>query len=250
MKATITHGNKQYLIDLSNPIDLSIPLRNGKENLTAWYSDPPSFKAVESEGFIGDVSRGGSVNFRNIFFNPHAHGTHTECVGHISDGGETINETVQAFFHLAQVITIQPQQLANGDAVITLNQLKSMFVRGQSTAVVIRTLPNDVEKKGKQYSHTNPPYVEHLAMTFLVEEGIEHFLIDLPSVDKENDNGALQAHKAFWQYPEIINKKRTITEFIYVQNEVIDGLYVLNLQIVNFQNDAAPSRPVLYAIQS
>ena len=81
MNATITQGDKKFLIDLSSPIDISIPLKSGLENLTAWYSGPPIIKAVEQDGFVGDVKRGGSVNFNDIYFNPHAHGTHTECVG-------------------------------------------------------------------------------------------------------------------------------------------------------------------------
>jgi hypothetical protein len=33
---------------------------------------------------------------------------------------------------------------------------------------------------------------------------------------------------------------------IYVPNEILDGSYVLNLQVSNFANDAAPSRPMLF----
>ena len=34
--------------------------------------------------WVASVQEGASVNFNNIAFNPHAHGTHTECVGHIT----------------------------------------------------------------------------------------------------------------------------------------------------------------------
>ena len=34
---------------------------------------------------------------------------------------------------------------------------------------------------------------------------------------------------------------------IYVPDEVLDGDYLLELQVPHFINDAAPSRPVLYA---
>ena len=75
---------------------------------------------------------------------------------------------------------------------------------------------------------------------------MKHLLIDLPSVDKEKDEGKLLAHKAFWNYPEKPRYQATITEFIYVPNQVKDGSYLLNLQIASFHNDAAPSKPVLY----
>jgi hypothetical protein len=41
----------------------------------------------------------------------------------------------------------------------------------------------------RKYSHTNPPYLEEAAALFIRESGIQH-LIDLPSVDKEKDEGS------------------------------------------------------------
>jgi hypothetical protein len=38
---------------------------------------------------------------------------------------------------------------------------------------------------------------------FLHESGIQHLLIDLPSVDKEKDEGKLLAHKAFWNVTDV-----------------------------------------------
>jgi kynurenine formamidase len=40
----------------------------------------------------------------------------------------------------------------------------------------------------RKYSHTDPPFFEDAAL-FLHESGIKHLLIDLPSVDKEKDEG-------------------------------------------------------------
>ena len=80
------------------------------------------------------------------------------------------------------------------------------------------------------------------------EIGVEHLLIDMPSIDKEMDEGKLLAHHAFWQYPTNTQTQKTITEFIFVPNEVLDGTYLLNLQIASFENDASPSKPILYKI--
>ena len=41
-----------------------------------------------------------------------------------------------------------------------------------------------------------------------------HLLIDMPSIDKENDEGKLEAHHAFWNYPNNAQLHKTITEFI------------------------------------
>ena len=85
-------------------------------------------------------------------------------------------------------------------------------------------------------------------MDYIVEMEIKHLLIDLPSVDKEDDAGALLAHKTFWNYPENPRRNCTITELIYVDNHISDDVYLLNLQFVSFQNDASPSRPVIFKL--
>ena len=77
---------------------------------------------------------------------------------------------------------------------------------------------------------------------------MKHLLIDQPSVDKEIDGGALLAHKAFWDYPNVLDKERTITELIGIPPEATDGLYLLNLSLANIENDASPSRPVIYRL--
>ena len=104
------------------------------------------------------------------------------------------------------------------------------------------------DKKSKQYSNTNPTYLLEEAAEYLKSKNIKHLLIDLPSVDKEKDEGKLLAHNAFWNTKGKLRLDATITEFIYVPNKVKDGCYVLNLQIAPFENDATPSKPVLYKI--
>jgi arylformamidase len=115
-------------------------------------------------------------------------------------------------------------------------------------AIVIRTIPNLKDKKSMQYSHTNPPYLLEEAAVYLREKGIKHLLIDLPSVDKEQDGGKLLAHNAFWNTVGEIRFDATITEFIYVPNRAEDGEYLLNLMVAPFENDATPSKPILYKI--
>jgi arylformamidase len=58
----------------------------------------------------------------------------------------------------------------------------------------------------------------------------------------------LLAHKAFWQYPEDVRDGATITELIFVPDEIEDGLYLLNMQITSLELDASPSKPVIYQL--
>ena len=246
MITSLRINNVEHKVDLSKAIDISIPLRAGVKNVNAWYVDPVSIEAVKTDQFTGSVKLGGSVNFRNIKFNPHGNGTHTECVGHISVEDYSVNQCLTQFFFLAQLITIDPEIMENGDAVISLNHVQSIGIKPGVEAYILRTLPNPIEKKEMQYSNTNPPYITKEAMKYLVDSGIKHFLIDLPSVDREMDEGELAAHHVFWNYPDNPALDRTITELIYVPENVSDGQYLLNLQIASFENDASPSKPVLY----
>jgi kynurenine formamidase len=247
MRTTIEHRNTTFVINLAQPIDISIPLVGSKENVTAWYVNPPEFTPVMENGFIGDVNLGGAVNFRNIFFNPHGHGTHTECVGHISKEKHTINQCLKQFTFYAKLITIAPN-IVDGDSVIELNQVKELFQNSEAEALIIRTLPNLNDKLHKQYSNTNPTYIHYEAMQYLVDNGVQHLLIDTPSVDKEQDDGKLIAHHIFWEYPHNPQIERTITELIFVPDTVSDGYYMLQFQIASFENDASPSKPTLYEI--
>lgn len=248
MISKITHKGKSYNVDLDKPIDISIPLRTGKENVNAWYSNPVSIEPVRMGDWIGDVKQGGSVNFRNIMFNPHGNGTHTECVGHISKEDYTINQTLKKFFFIAEVITILPDELENGDKIITKTHIENCLGEKRPEAIIIRTLDNHISKINKQYSNTNPPYLLEEAAKCIDALGIDHLMIDLPSVDKEADDGKLLAHHAFWQYPHNTQLHRTITEMIYVPNIVYDGTYLLNIQIASFENDASPSKPLLFQL--
>lgn len=248
MIASIFHKGKDYRIDLYQPIDISIPLSTDPDCVSAWYVRPMRLDPVQNGDWIGDVNKGGSVNFRNVIFNPHGNGTHTECVGHISKEFVTINQCLKQFLFLAEVVTILPKQLENGDYVITKQHIEDALEGRKPEAIVIRTLSNGLNKLTMQYSNTNPPYILEEAILFLNSTGVDHLLIDMPSVDREMDEGKLLAHHAFWQYPDNTQFHKTITEFIYVNNEVIDGTYILNLQIASFENDASPSKPVLYKI--
>jgi arylformamidase len=236
---------KDYNLDWDHPLDISMPLSNTSNNVSAWYVGPPKFEPVVNGDWIGDVNKGGSVNFRDIIFNPHGHGTHTECVGHISKENYTINQCLKKFIFTAELITVQTVNSPEGD-YITAEELKNKIQHKNIEAIIIRTLPNDDSKLSRKYSNTNPPYLHHDAAAYIVELGIKHLLIDLPSVDPENDGGKLLAHHSFWQYPENTRTDATITELIYVPDFIKDGKYILNIQIAPFENDASPSKPVLY----
>ena len=237
-------------IDTSFPLDISIPLSNTEENPRAWYVETPVFEPVRTKFYTGLVAEGCPVNFRNLSFNPHGHGTHTECLGHITKEVFSVNNTLKEFIVKAQLISVSPRNISTEkgeDAVIYPEQIDLSGFSVQ--ALIIRTLPNDQSKLSRNYSNSNPPYFHVSCVEPILKAGVKHLLIDLPSVDRESDHGVLAFHHAFWEVPQNPNFERTITELIYVNDDIEDGEYILSLQMAPFENDASPSRPVLYKIK-
>lgn len=255
MLARIKHLERDFTIDLNAPLDISLPLLDSQECVNAWYVDQPSFSPVMTERFVGSVKEGGDVNFRNISFNPHGNGTHTECVGHIAEQVYNVNDVLKTSFFFAELITVKGTVVKDDegdyrkkdDVVIELHELSSVLEKNPE-ALIIRTLPNQSGKRAKKYSNSNPPYLCHKAAEAIRTAGVKHLLIDLPSVDRELDGGALLSHRAFWNYPGNPRMDATITELIFVKNAIEDGSYIVNIQIAPFVNDASPSKPVLYQI--
>ncbi|HCK05743.1 MAG TPA: metal-dependent hydrolase [Flavobacteriaceae bacterium] len=248
-------AQKKYAVETTESIDLSIAINcNTKQGAKAWYIDGPSKSPVRLGDWIGSVANGGSVNFNDLNLNPHAHGTHTESLGHISPNEEPVEGIFSEFFFEALVVSIP---IETKDRVISgkvvqerLAKVNMDFWPQGPRALILRTLPNSPEKLATNYDHKGWPYLSSDAAQFIAELGIEHLLIDTPSVDPEKDQGALLAHKAFWQWPENPRSRATITEFIYVPDQVQDGPYLLELQTAALVNDATFSRPLIYALHA
>ena len=239
-------------IDTDQPLDLSLELTHQAQNPRAWYVDFPRIEPVRANGFLGSVEEGGSVNFRNIYFNPHGHGTHTECYGHISKSWVNVNGALQTYWFKVRLVSLKPVSVFNEayqeeDLVFSLKQFENIDYSGLQ-GLVVRSLPNLENKKTMNYSASNPPYFDAEIADLLREKNMQHFLVDLPSVDRERDGGVLDFHHRFWNYPEQPRENATITEFIFVADKIEDGVYMMNLQTAPFNNDATPSRPILYKI--
>ena len=250
--------------DLSSFVDISLPLKFDGPQPNAYGVEPASAVACEYGDLIGDTRRGGSCNFERVTFIPHCNGTHTECVGHITNERISVRDCLKDILLSAKLISLEAQPAAEcdenypvsygkDDVVITRSLLGQALANQPCDALIVRTLPNDGSKLSRSYNVQNiPPFFTTQAMNFIVERGFKHLLVDLPSIDRLFDEGRLSNHRIFWNVEtgkfETNNKSRvnnTITELVYVPNQVEDGEYLLNLQIAPFESDASPSRPLL-----
>ena len=234
-------GNRRY--DLSTATDISLHV-NPEHAPNAFHLPPASFVPFRAGTFVGSIEQGGPVRCEVVTVAPHGNGTHTECVGHIAGGGYNVTELMNDLVDEAELLTVVPS-LIGEDAVVTASDIQQAWKNHDVTTLIIRTLPNDDAKREQMWSGNNPPYLHLDAMNLIVERGIRHLMVDVPSVDREEDQGALVAHQRFWQWPHDPRLACTITELIYVPNTLPDGRYLVMFNVAPFDGDAAPSRPVV-----
>jgi len=266
---TVEVAGRRYHTPAEQGTTIAIPLQFDGPQPRHFDAAPAHAEPMRSGGFVGDTHQGGSCNVGVVTLNPHCNGTHTECVGHVTDEAMPVGALLRAPLYLAALVTVAPERaMTSGesaahafladDRVITRRTL-ARALRPLSTAghqaLIVRTLPNGEDKRTRRYEGTSPaPFFTLESARYLVELGIEHLLVDLPSVDRAHDEGLLAAHRLFWGLPErsrslalATRPTATITELAYVPDTVADGLYLLSLQVPAFVSDAAPSRPILYA---
>ena len=269
MILSVQISNHSYKINVNKLIDISIPLIFNGAQPNVYGVEKATAKACEAESLIGDTRRGGSCNFEEYKFIPHCNGTHTECVGHITNERITIQDSLKDTFIPATLVTVQPEnaseaedtysvKFGNEDKLITKKMLENALKNTDENflqGLIIRTLPNDESKRTRTYIENSSPYFSLEAMHFIVEKKVKHLLVDVPSIDRTFDEGKLSAHRIFWniEYGSFEPKSEsfinnTITELIFVPDKIKDGNYLLNLQIAPFATDASPSRPIIFEV--
>lgn len=260
----------EYDVDLGAARDLSIPVRFHDPAFAtgarAFSLPAPSTRPVEGGGFVGDVRRGGSCNCETHTFTPHGDGTHTEGPGHILHTRRPV--VVGDVVCVAVVVRVEPRLLGDSvddvagnhrhdDLVVDTDAvaagLAAVLQRDgrpelAPTALILATGPGALRRR-QQHSGTNPPYLTPDAATFIRERGFVHLLVDLPSLDRENDGGLLSAHHAFFDIAPGVKDSdvadRSVTELIAVDDDIAEGVCALFLQLAPIVADAAPSRPLI-----
>jgi arylformamidase len=260
------------LADLAAGASLARVLEFQAPQLRCFGAPAASSVPLEVGGFNGRVVRGASCNCSTITLTPHANGTHTESVGHLTVERADVHSLVPQRLLLAALLTVEPEiaadsregsepEPAGADLLITRARLEEAWPaplapRLNARAVVIRTEPNEPQKYTEEY-RAAAPFLSAEAASCLVERGIEHLVLDVPSADRSSDGGVLTAHRLFFGLPpgstQLAQAQRpscTITELAYIGAALADGWYLLGLQAPAIAGDAVPSRPVLYPIRS
>ena len=270
MRLSFEIDNQKFTIDSNKFFDISIH-QNFSENQVSSFSVRKAKASPYTIGdFIGDTNKGSSCNFDELTITPHCNGTHTECIGHILNTRDKITDNIDDVLVPAYLVSCSAQsadktsdsylpRLESNDKVISLKELNSKIANLDlnEKALIIRTIPNSENKKYQDYDTEKNIFFTNEAMKLIANKGVKHLLVDQSSVDKSNDEGILSNHRIYWNVE--LNKKdkifdkhfqKTISEFIFVPDNIKDGMYLLNIQIAPFGLDASPSRPIIFEVFS
>jgi len=253
LKITLHHNDRDHSVDLDCGIDLSIHNRFDGKNPIFYNAMQTRAIPVERDGFIGAVNRGGGCNVSIANVDIHCTGTHTECVGHIDDSGIIITDVCPTGFISASLVSLETEianetsenyhvPFCDEDRVITKKNLVEKWSGKSPEVLILRTLPNNENKKSLNYDENPAPFFTNDAIDYITHLGVQNLLVDLPSIDKADDGGQLGNHNRFFE------KGKTISELLYIPNSVLDGFGFLQIQIPNWGLDAAPSRPIFYPV--
>ena len=269
MQARIAVDGREIGVDLSRPADLAVALDFSGPQPRHFGAPRAGSRPFEVPGFRGSVERGASCNCELITLIPHCNGTHTECAGHLTREHLDAYRLAPTGLVPALVVSVSPESASDcgertlpppqsADLLITRAALERAVPPDMpfaARALVIRTLPNSPEKRVRDYTGQTPPYLSQEAAQWLVERGIMHLIVDVPSIDRTQDEGRLTAHRIFFGLPPAATQlsaatraTATVTELAYVPDTVPDGAYLLELQVLALGGDAVPSRPLLYRL--
>jgi len=257
--------------DFARPRSIAIPLDFGGPQPACFDAPPATARPFRAADFVGDTRAGGSCNCELLTLAPHCNGTHTECVGHVTDDRIAVSDCVPGGLVFALLVSLQPVVAtatpedsdpapAQDDRLVTAAALQAAAARHPGpapSAMVLRTASADRSQPMQAYRGAAPaPYLSRQAAAWLVGRRIDHLVLDLPSADRADDGGRLTAHRIFFGLPpgsrrarEAKRPQASITELAWIPPALSDGHYLLDLQMPAFLTDAAPSRPLLYPVQ-
>lgn len=274
MQLKIEHQGKHYQCAVEDAMSLAIDLDFDGPQPNHFGTPRASSSVLKLDGFVGDTKSGGSCNVRTLSMVPHCNGTHTETVGHIVNDAVPVASLAIRPIMVSMLVTVTPKNgtqatenyrpdIDADDQIIESTQILEAVAKvGEAKtigpqALIIRTLPNDADKRSRAYSQkAAPPYFTVEAIEAINALGVEHLLVDFPSIDRMNDNGLLTNHHLFWYVPEGTHElkdstqtKKTVTEMVFVEDKIADGLFGLSIQVPALVTDAAPSRPIIMPLK-
>jgi kynurenine formamidase len=213
--------------------------------------------------FNGEVARGASCNCRAVHLIPHCNGTHTESAAHLTTDALRLTDFVPLEPLPALLLSVTPVVARDsgetadppphpGDRLVTAKAIERAWPAAwpdglpRARVLVLRTGPLD---------ERDAPFLSLEAARLVVARGIDHLVLELPSVDRADDGGKLAGHRVLFGLPagstsvaDATRAQATVTELAQVPADCLDGPCAVQLQLTPWTGDAVPSRPVLFPL--
>ena len=266
-------------VELGSAVSLARRLGFDGRDPRHFGAPPPRRGPLVLPGFGGQVARGASCNCDTIELVAHCHGTHTESVAHLVEEPHDVCDVAPLAPLPALLLSIAPCAAAGsgedsdplprpGDRLLTRAALRAAWPASlpfAPQALVLRTLASvaagavaDVAAApAGEDADAAAPYLSRQFAAELVERGIEHLVVELPSIDRGHDEGRLCAHRVFFGLPpratrlaEARRRQCTVTEFAAIPASLADGPCALQLALPRIAGDAVPSRPLHFRLEA
>ena len=101
-------AGRRLRADFARPLSIAIPLDFGGPQPSCFDAPPASARPFEAGGFVGDTRAGGSCNCELLTLAPHCNGTHTECVGHVTEERIAVTDCVKGGMVFALLVSLAP----------------------------------------------------------------------------------------------------------------------------------------------
>jgi kynurenine formamidase len=248
-------------IDMLAPVSLARTLRFDGLDPRHFGAPPPAAPPLRLATFSGAVGTGASCNCRVLTLVPHCHGTHTESVAHLTHEPLDVCTVAPLAPMPAWLVSVRPAGAHEtmedsvpapqpGDRLLTRAAIEAGWPARNGfapRALILRS------GHGEAADDDLAPYLSRQAVGLLVERGIEHLVVELPSIDRSHDEGVLCGHRQFFGMPpgsrhlgDAARPHCTITEYAAVPATLPDGPCFLQLALPRLAGDAVPSQPVYF----
>lgn len=242
-----------------------------------WFDAPPAHAWPHRVGnFSGSVLTGASCNCRNLQLTPHASGTHSESAGHLTSDEFPVLPLLPMTPQPGLLLRIGTELAKNttesadfkplpDDRLITAAALRAAWpvtAPFRPQALIIATESSLHGTRVSTRELQIPPYLSRECAEWLVENDIQHLVVEVPSIDRLQDAGQLTAHRIFFGFPPqrspatpllasaATRAQATITELAAVDADIANGHGFLQIQAPAIDGDAIPTRPIWHALSA
>jgi arylformamidase len=249
-------NGRTWRASLAAAVAIAQPIEFAGTQTNAFHLPRATQAPVRAGQFVGSTRENGPVNCRVLSLAPHGNGTHTETVSHIAHGILPPSQAMPSPFVLGSIVSVEPRRLVEADehyvgphegsdSVLCWRDVESALCDAPLDAVFLRATDG---RYGRDWSASRPPYPTTTLIQNLVARGATHLLLDVPSVDRDEDDGLLSNHHIWWGLPPntrelgaATRSDSTITELCAAPRALVDGPALFVFGLPPLGTDAVPS---------